>query len=95
MLKFFAESELMEEEEIGKLFEEKFISQEKFAEEIEKIVRKQKCNYIDGIVTYCKINSIDLESVPKLISKPLKEKLKCEAMDLNFLKKTSRAKLFF
>ena len=95
MLKFF-ESELMEEEEeLGKILEEKFISQEKFADEIEKIVIQQKCNYIDGIVTYCEVNSIDLESVPKLISKPLKEKLKCEAMNLNFLKKTSRAKLFF
>lgn len=93
MLKFF-ESDLMEEE-LGKILEEKFISQEKFADEIEKIVIQQKCNYIDGIVTYCEVNSIDLESVPKLISKPLKEKLKCEAMNLNFLKKTSRAKLFF
>jgi hypothetical protein len=40
-------------------------------------------------------NSIDLESVPKLISKPLKEKIKYEATELNFLKKTSRAKLVF
>ncbi len=31
----------------------------------------------------------------KLISKPLKEKIKYEAMELNFLKKTSRAKLIF
>jgi hypothetical protein len=28
-----------------------------------------------------------------LISKPLKEKIKYEAMELNFLKKVSRAKL--
>ena len=40
-------------------------------------------------------NKIDLESVPKLLSKPLKEKIKCEAMELNFLKKTSRARLVF
>ncbi len=32
-------------------------------------------------------------SVPKLITKPLKEKLKGEAMELNLLKRTSRAKL--
>ena len=37
----------------------------------------------------------DLESVPKLISKPLKEKIKYEAQELNFLKRTSRAKLVF
>ena len=33
---------------------------------------------------FCEMNSIDVESVPKLISKPLKEKLKYEAMELNF-----------
>ena len=49
-------------------------------------------NYIDAIVHFV-TNSIDVESVPKLISKPLKEKLKYEAQELNFMKKTSRAKL--
>ena len=43
-------------------------------------------SYIDAIVHFCEMNSIDVESVPKLISKPLKEKLKYEAMELNFLK---------
>jgi hypothetical protein len=32
-------------------------------------------------------------SVPKLIPKPLKEKIKYEASELNFLKRSSRAKL--
>ena len=50
-------------------------------------------NYIDAIVHFCDKNSIDVESVPKLISKPLKEKIKYEAQELNFLKRTSRAKL--
>jgi hypothetical protein len=52
-------------------------------------------NYIDAIIHFCEINGIDVESVPKLISKPLKEKIKYEAMELNFLKKTSRARLVF
>ena len=51
-------------------------------------------NYIDAIIYF--VNAmIDLESVPKLISKPLKEKIKYDAMELNFLKRTSRAKLIF
>jgi hypothetical protein len=54
-----------------------------------------KINYIEAIVTYCEENGIEFESVSKLISKPLKEKLKHEATQLNFLKKTSRAKLVF
>ena len=50
-------------------------------------------SYIDAIIHFCDQNSIDVEFVPKLITKPLKEKLKYEAMELNFLKKSSRAKL--
>ena len=50
-------------------------------------------NYIDAIIHFCDNNNIDLESVPKLLSKQLKEKLKYEATELNFLKKSSRAKL--
>ncbi len=52
-------------------------------------------NYIDAICHYCEINSLEVESVTKLISKPLKEKIKYDAMELNFLKRTSRAKLIF
>ena len=42
---------------------------------------------------YCDQNNSDVDSVGKLVSKPLKEKLKCDAINLNFLKRTSRAKL--
>ena len=48
---------------------------------------------LDAIIHFCEQNNIDVESVPKLISKPLKERLKWDAIRLNFMKKTSRAKL--
>ena len=81
---------------LQKELENKFFCPSRFAKEIEILVQKNAdMNYIDAIVHFCEKNSIDLESVSKLISKPLKEKIKCEAMDLNFLKRTSRAKLIF
>ena len=84
------------ENELEKAFEDKFFCPARFAQEIESMVQTQEdMNYIDAIVSFCEINSIDLESVPKLISKPLKEKIKYEAQELNFLKRTSRAKLVF
>ncbi len=84
------------ENELEKAFENKFFCPARFAEEIEKLVLINKeMNYIDAIVHFCEQNSIDLESVPKLISKPLKEKIKCDALELNFMKRTSRAKLVF
>jgi len=84
------------ENELEKILESKFLCPIKFAKEIETLVKiNVEMNYIDAIVYFCEKNSIDLESVPKLISKPLKEKIKYEATELNFLKKTSRAKLVF
>ena len=82
------------ENELEKAFENKFFCPARFAEEIESLVLvNTEMNYIDAIVYFCELNAIDLESVPKLISKPLKEKIKYEAQELNFLKRSSRAKL--
>jgi len=84
------------ENELEKVLESKFFCPSRFAQEIEKLVQTNPdMNYIDAIIHFCEQNNIDVESVPKLISKPLKEKIKYEAMELNFLKKTSRAKLVF
>jgi hypothetical protein len=84
------------ENELEKALESKFFCPSRFAQEIENLVQVNiEMNYIDAIIHFCEHNNIDLESVPKLISKPLKEKIKYEAMELNFLKKTSRAKLVF
>ena len=84
----------MADNELEKVLENKFFCPARFAEAIESLVLDNKeMNYIDAIVHFCEQNSLDLESVPKLISKPLKEKIKCDALELNFMKKTSRAKL--
>jgi len=82
------------ENELEKVLESKFFCPSRFAQEIENLVKcNSEMNYIDAVIHFCEMNNIDLESVPKLISKPLKEKLKYEAMELNFLKRNSRAKL--
>tara|TARA_X000000368_G_scaffold236420_1_gene186725 strand:- start:107 stop:367 length:261 start_codon:yes stop_codon:yes gene_type:complete len=79
--------------ELQQAIEKKFLTPQKFAMEIETIVAEQNLNYIDAICQYCDTNEIEVESVSKLISKPLKERLKYDAINLNFMKKTSRAKL--
>ena len=84
----------MSKDELEKVLASKFFCPAKFAENIESLVlNNDDMNYIDAIVHFCEQNNIDVESVPKLISKPLKEKIKCDAQELNFMKKTSRAKL--
>lgn len=73
----------------------KFLCSSKFSQIIEELVKNnQEMNYIDAIVFYCEENNLEVDSISKLISKPLKEKIKCDAINLNFLKRTSRAKLF-
>lgn len=79
--------------ELEQAIEDKFLTPSKFALEVEKIVIEENCNYIDAIVHYCEINGLEVDSITKLISKPLKERLKYDAINLNFMKKTSRAKL--
>jgi hypothetical protein len=79
--------------EINKAINEKFVSKEKFASDIEALVLATKMNYIDAIVLYCEQNGIEIENVGKLISKPLKDKVKFVATELNYLKKTTRGKL--
>ena len=84
----------MSKDELEKVMESKFFCPTKFAQEIETLVLENKdMNYIDAIVFFCDQNSIDVESVPKLVSKPLKDKIKRDAQELNFMKKSSRAKL--
>ena len=79
--------------ELEQAIESKFLTPQKFAIEIEKIVANDELNYIDAILHYCEINNLEVESITKLISKPLKERLKWDATRLNFMKATSRAKL--
>jgi len=79
--------------ELEKAIENKFLTPSKFALEIEKLVAEENLNYIDAICQYCEVNNIEVETVAKLISKPLKERLKWDATRLNFMKRTSRAKL--
>jgi hypothetical protein len=79
--------------ELKKEIEKKFITSEKFSQDIEQIVLNEKMNYIDAILFYCEENNVEIESITKLMNKPLKEKLKWDAVRLNFMKRTSKAKL--
>ena len=79
--------------ELEQAIEDKFLTPSKFSLEIEKIVAEENMNYIDAICHYCEINKIEVDSITKLVSKPLKERLKYDAINLNFMKKTSRARL--
>lgn len=80
--------------ELQKEFDKKFISEEKFAEEIESFYKDNGYdNYILAIADYCDENCIDIESVPKLLSKQFKKKIEHQAAKLNYLKTKPLAEL--
>ncbi len=86
---------LLGEEMPKEQLEDKFLTPTKFSQEIERLV---KCSnglitYIEAVVTYCQENDIELETVSKLISKPLKERLRHEAQRLNYMKASSKGVL--
>ena len=79
--------------EVKSILKSKFLCQDKFSNDIEQLVKDNAgMNYIEAICHYCEENNIEIENVTKLISKPLKEKLKCNATNLNYLKRTSGAR---
>ena len=75
--------------------EDKFLTPTKFSQEIERLVKSSSglITYIEAVVTYCQENEIEIETVPKLLSKPLKERLRHEAQRLNYMKQTSKGVL--
>jgi hypothetical protein len=75
--------------------EEKFMTPTKFSMEIERLVKTSNglITYVEAVVTYCQENDIEIETVPKLLSKPLKERLRHEAQRMNYMKKTSKGVL--
>lgn len=83
------------ESDLKKEIEKKFLTSDKFSYAIEQLVLTEKVNYIEAIVLFCESNGIEVDSIAKLISKPLKEKLKWDAVRLNYMKKSTRAKLPF
>ena len=86
---------MLGEEMSKEKLEEKFLTASKFSAEIERLVKNSNglITYIEAVVTYCQENEIEMESVPKLLSKPLKERLRHEASQKNFIKKTTKGVL--
>ena len=78
-----------------KEYKDKFMTQAKFSGMVEEVVKNSDglVNYIDAVIVVCDDLDIEVETVNKLISKPLKDKIKFNAQQLNYDKRTSRGVL--
>ncbi len=61
---------------------------------IEGVVKELRpITYMDAIIHYCEQNKIEVETVGRLISKSLKEKIQAECISANLLKGDKSGKL--
>jgi hypothetical protein len=65
----------------------------KFSMEIENLVYMKDISYIDAIIIYCEKTGFEIETAAKLVSGVLKSKIKLEAEELHFLKKSNTSQL--
>ena len=62
-----------------------------FSLEVEKLALEKKVTHMEAVLEYCKAHQLEPDSVGRLISKSLKDKIEANARDLNYFPK--RAKL--
>lgn len=61
------------------------ITKKEFNDQVEALLRGGKAGVIDAIIKICEKNTLEPESAKRLLSTPLKEKLKAEAQGLNLV----------
>ena len=54
---------------------------------VERLAREYDIGYTEAVLAYCDKHEIEMDIAPKLINKPLKDKLENEARNLNLLPK--------
>ena len=70
---------------------EKLMTPKKFSLAVEQVVQECGCSHMEAVLEYCKEHQLEPESVARLVSKGLKDKIEANARDLNYFSK--RAKL--
>ena len=65
---------------------------QEFVKEIEVYVKESKLDYLDAVLHYCELNSLEIETVAAMIrsSSRIKAKIQQEAEDANYLPKTGK-----
>ncbi len=94
MPKLIVDNDTEKEEKVSDVFmvTKEFHTSAEFSQHIERKAVSAG-NYIDVLVEYCGRNEIEIESVKKLLTTSLKEKIKAEAIGLNLVKGQKSCKL--
>jgi hypothetical protein len=68
--------------------------QKDLCSKIEKYVQKWNTRYMDAVIAIAEAEDIPVESMSKVLSKPIIEKIQQEGQELNFLPKCSNRRLY-
>ena len=63
-----------------------FLDEVSFQLQIESLVSTKRISYIDAVLHFCEMNSLDPEDIAKLVSSNLKGKLKLSAIEDGLMK---------
>ena len=72
---------------------DELMTPKKFSSKMENLSIELELSLLDTIIWYCEENGLEILSVPKLLTPILKEKLYSNAVDLKYIKKSSRLPL--
>ena len=61
-----------------------------FSLEVEKLALEKKITHMEAVLEYCKEHQLEPDSVGRLISKSLKDKIEANARDLNYFPKREK-----
>lgn len=71
----------------------RFRSPNEFSLHIEERVVRERIGYMDAVIQYCTEIDIDIESVAGLINQSLKDKIRVEAEENNYIRKKGKLPL--
>jgi hypothetical protein len=61
-----------------------------FSLEVERIAKEKNITHMEAVLEHCRIQEIEPDSVTRLITKSLKDKIEANARDLNFIPKQAK-----
>ena len=63
----------------------KLQNKEQFSKEVQELVAEQGGAYMDAVLELCERKEMEPSTVAKLLTKPIKDKIEVEAVDLHFI----------
>ena len=81
-------------EDLHQMLESKIITREQFSDKVEKMYRMQQggISYIEIVIYTAEYYGIDLDDIPKYLSKQLRDRIESEAIAENMIHFTPKEK---